>query len=216
MTTWFPRARSRPAIHPRGDVRGWVPVVEPGTIGEAPEVSHAVRLFTGDETIVGTVRGRGRLSDILNLRGDLHLEHVSIRREGDEPGEARCLVDHHIDSFEVELAMTARLPDEAWTRARRVHKLRYPVSIDAGRYAVEGNVHLFPGADPTALARWSGSLFIPVTGVRVLRGGRVISDPTVDAVMLNRHLVRAVEPADVDGVQDTGAMLLRRRAMALA
>jgi hypothetical protein len=211
--TWFHRSSPRPATRQPGAGRGWVPVVEPGTVDDAPEISHAVRVYTGDAMLVGTVRGRGRLSDILNLRDEVRLTDVSIRRDGNILGNGECMPEAALDAFEIELAMTSRLPDAPWTRARRVHKVRYPVRIDAGRYAIEGDVHLFPGRSPGDVARCSGVLFIPVTSARVRRDGRVISDPKVDAIMLNRHLVQAIEQADIDATQDAGAALLRRRAM---
>jgi hypothetical protein len=43
-----------------------------------------------------------------------------------------------------------------------------------------------------------------------------VSDPTVDAVLVNRHLVRSIEQADIDAVQDAAGALLERRALVIA
>jgi hypothetical protein len=195
---------------------GWVPTVEqPGT--DAPYTTHGVRVYTTTEMIVGTVRGQGRLSDILNLRAEVRLEDATMRSLGGAAGRALTVHSVVVDAFEIEIAMANRLPDESWTRARRVHKIRYPVRVDAAPYTIEGSIHVFPGMDPRSLAKGnSGCLFIPVTRPVVRRGGRLVSDPTVDAVLVNRHLVRAIEQADVDGVQDAAAVLMERRALALA
>ena len=50
----------------------------------------------------------------------------------------------------------------------------------------------------------------------VRRRGRLVSDPRIDAVLLNRHLVREVSIIDPPGVLDTAGALMARRAEALA
>ena len=216
MTTWFRQPASRFRRDAPPSPAEWAPVVEWGSAGRAPEVGHRVRLFTADELLVGTVHGEGRLSDILNLRGQVHVEDLSIAPLNASRTDARACASVDLDPFDIDLAMANALPDAPWTRARRIHKVRYPVRIDAGGYAIEGVMHVFPGGDPTDPAQLSGSLFFPVTEARVHRAGRLVSDPTVDAVLVNRHLVRTIVQADIEQVQDSGALLLRRRELAVA
>jgi hypothetical protein len=197
--------RSPAGSHPAG----WVPVVEtprpPATPGQR------ARMVTAVEVVTGTSRGETRLSDALNGRGRVRLEDASIRPLAAPSIEGRVLPILELDPFDIELVMAAPLPDEAWTRARRVHKVRYPVRIDAGRYQLEGLLHVFPGHDPTYVNHGGPNLFIPLTSARAWRAGRLVSDPSVDAILVNRHLVRSIAQTDVALAQDATSLLLRRR-----
>jgi hypothetical protein len=94
-----------------------------------------------------------------------------------------------------------------------VHKVRYPTRIDAGDYRIEGWLHVFPGIDPQNHACGPyGNLFLPVTGATVRRLGHMVSDPSIDVVLVNRRLIRSVAQADMDVAQDAAGAILRRRA----
>ncbi len=51
---------------------------------------------------------------------------------------------------------------------------------------------------------------------RARRQGRLVSDPTVDTVLVNRHLIREILQVDTPDVQNTGAILARRQSVAPA
>jgi hypothetical protein len=201
-------------LHPRrspkgSNAAGWVPVVETPRLPAAP--GQRARILTAVEVITGTSRGDTRLSDALNARGRVRLEDASIRPLAAPAIEGRALPFVELDPFDIELVMAGRLPDEAWTRARRVHKVRYPVRIDAGRYQLLGILHVFPGHDPTFVNRGAPNLFIPLTEARAWRSGRFVSDPTADVVLVNRHLVLSISQTDTALAQDAAGLLLGRR-----
>lgn len=200
--------------HPRRPSRGsnpagWIPVVEAARPPSDP--GQRGRFLTAVEIVTGTVHGETRLSDALNARSRFRLEDASVRPMAAPAIEGRVLPEVELDPFDIELVLAGRLPDEAWTRARRVHKVRYPVRIDAGRYQLEGLLHVFPGHDPTYINRASPTLFVPLTSARAWRAGRLVSDPSVDTVLVNRHLVRTIEQTDVALAQDATSLLLQRR-----
>jgi hypothetical protein len=55
-------------------------------------------------------------------------------------------------------------------------------------------------------------VFVPVTEPVVCRRGRLVSDPRIDAVLLNRPLVREVSVMGPPGVLDAARALMARRA----
>jgi hypothetical protein len=181
---------------------------------EAPRVSYPVRVYTASHAIAGTIHGIGRLLDLLNSGPVIGLADVNVWRFDD--ADATFVHWIELDPFEVELVMARNLPDAPWVRARRINKQRHRAQIAADPYRIEGLVHTFAGADPKALARHAGGVFFPVTEPVVRRRGRLVSDPRIDAVMLNRHLVREVTLIDPPGVLDTGGALLARRAELIA
>ena len=186
------------------DDRGLVP----------PRVSYPVRIYTASHAIAGTINGSGRLLDLLNSQPVVGLADVNVWRFDD--ADATFVHWIELDPFEVELVMTRHLPDAPWVRARRINKQRHRAEIVADPYRIKGLVHTHTGADPTALARHAGGVFVPVTEPVVRRRGRLVSDPRIDAVLLNRHLVREVSIIDPPGVLDTAGALMARRAEALA
>jgi hypothetical protein len=182
------------------DDRGLVP----------PRASYPVRIYTATHAIAGTIHGTGRLLDLLNSEPVIGLADVNVWRFAD--ADATFVHWIELDPFEVELVMTRNLPDAPWVRARRINKQRHRASIVADPYRIDGLVHTHAGAKPTELARHAGGVFIPVTEPVVRRRGRLVSDPRIDAVLLNRHLVREVSVIDPPGVFDAAGALMARRA----
>lgn len=212
MTLLF-RRRPSPAATPPSDRS--VSVMATDDAGpEPPRVSYPVRIYTATHAIAGTVHGTGRLLDLLNSEPVLGLADVNLWRFGD--ADATFIHWIELDPFEVELVMTRQLPDAPWVRARRINKQRHRAEINADPYRINGLVHTHTGADPRTLARHAGGVFVPVTEPVVRRRGRLVSDPRIDAVLLNRHLVREVTLVDPPGVLDTASALLARRAEAMA
>jgi hypothetical protein len=197
------------------DARPAMPVAEPAAgISELLPLTHyPIRLYTATHMLTGTVTGRGRLSGLLNGEPTIGLSDVTARAIGEPGGSASVAAWLELDPFEIELVMTLRLPDASWVRARRVHKLRYSAEIAADPFRISGLVHAFAGANPTELARHAGGIFIPITEPVVRRAGRVVSDPRIDAVLINRHLVREITLVDAPGAFDAAGALLARRAL---
>jgi hypothetical protein len=179
-----------------------------------PPTAYHVRIFTASHAYTGTVCGACRLSDLLNAERTLRIIDAYAQPVTAGPGAARILPEVAIDPYDVEVAMTRPLPDEPWVRARRLRKQAFRVAIDAGAYRVEGFAHVFPGAEPTAIARHASGVFVPVTDPVVRRHGRLVSDRHVDTVLVNRHLIRSVALLDNSGAMDLTAAYLARQSIA--
>jgi hypothetical protein len=179
-----------------------------------PPVSYPVRIYTASHAIAGTIHGAGRLLDLLNSQPVVGMADVNAWRFDD--ANATFVPWIELDPFEVELVMTRHLPDAPWVRARRINKQRHRAEIVADPYRITGLIHTFAGADPRALARHAGGVFIPVTEPVVRRRGRLVSDPRIDAVLLNRHLVRELSIVDPPDAFDAAGALMARRAEAMA
>jgi hypothetical protein len=193
-----------------------VPVMAPAAADFVPLTAYPVRLFTSTHLLSGIVTGRGRLSSLLNAEPSITLAEARSWPIGEPAGTVTVEPAIVLDPFEIELVMTLRLPDATWVRARRVNKLRYPAELAADPFRIEGIVHAFAGADPTTLARHAGGVFLPVTEPVVRRDGRIVTDPRVDAVLVNRHIVRTIELVDAPGAFDATGALLARRALAVS
>jgi hypothetical protein len=203
--------RTRPSL----DRDRWT-AIDVSPSGDATIRTCPVRIYTSVRAITGSITGAGRLSDILNERREIRVDDAVVAVLGTS-SEARTREPVMIlDPFEIEIAMVRSYPDEPWTRARRVHKVRYPVVVRAQPFEIHGELHVFPGLDPAQGARTATALFIPVTSPTARRHGRLVSDPTVDTILVNRHLITEIRQVDPPGVQDAGAILARRRSAAPA
>lgn len=212
MTLLFRRRPSRAAVSPSPQAVGVMDTDDRGPT--PPLVSYPVRIHTSTHAIAGTITGTGRLLDQLNSQPVLGLAYANVWRFDDADSTFVPWIE--LDPFEVELVMTRHLPDAPWVRARRINKQRNHAEIVADPYRISGLVHTLAGADPTELARHAGGVFIPVTEPTVRRRGQLVSDPRIDAVLLNRHLVRSVTIVDPPGAFDAAGALLARRAQATA
>lgn len=187
MAVWF--RRSRPAIEPAQQP---VPVV-------VPHHAHRFRGYTEDRFVAGLVRSADRLSDSLNRRQPLLVEDAVVIAIG---APLRAAERHErlvIDPFELDLVLAGPLPERsaAERAARRVFKVRYPVRIEGPNFEVQGTIHLFPGTAPEFEGYHTGTLFLPVTEPTARREGRLITDPAVDVVLVNRHSIRRIRQLDL-------------------
>ena len=211
MTLLLPR-RQRPEPGLRVPAPFLVPTVEV-SLDEPPVIVHAARLFTPDAMVLGTIEGRGRLSDILNRRDEILVDGALVCPIGAPRTATTSRASVVIDPFELDLVIASAIPDAPWTRARRIAKRGLPVRIDAEPWEIEGVVHLLPGREPASLmSRSAPALFVPVTEAVVRRGGRLLAGPASGTVLLNRTLVRDIRPQD--HVTDIVGMALARRSLA--
>ncbi len=185
MSFWFRRSEA-----PRAPT---VPVP-----AGAPHHAHRFRGYTEARFISGLVRSPDRLSDALNRREPLLVEDAVVVAVEAPLSTAERHDRLHLDPFEFDLVLGGPLPARtaAERAARRIFKVRYPVKIEGPNFEVTGTIHLFPGTAPEFEGYHTGTLFLPVTEPIARRAGRLITDPAVDVVLVNRHSIRRIRQLD--------------------
>ncbi len=175
--------------------RGGNGVAAAPAIPEPP--AQAIRGWTESGFVTGVVRGWERASDMLNRREPLWVESPRTTADG---AERAMLVepDRRVDPFEFDIVLVSPMPEPVArrSRARRVHKLPFRASIEAGDSEIEGVLHLFPGNDPEFAHHRLTSLFLPVTEPLVRRRGMLVSNPTTDVALVNRYLITSIRQLD--------------------
>jgi hypothetical protein len=156
--------------------------------------------LTEEWRLVGQMHVEGRLSDALNRRKALPISGVSWAPiDGSAPfTEVPGL--RSVDPYDliVVFAGDGSLPTqtEAEKAALRVQRVPHDVTLEAPPVRVTGTVHLLPGTAPSGLLDRSGEMFVPVVGGIASVGDRQLTDPGVDAVLVNRFYVRDVRTGD--------------------
>lgn len=163
-------------------------------------VGVAFEGLTEEWRLVGRMHVTGRLSDTLNKREAVPISDVRWAPvDGSaelEPAPGLRSVDPY--DLILVLAGEASLPPltEAERVAHRVHKVAYDVALEAPPFRVIGTVHLYPGSEPDRLMDRATEMFVPVTDAVAYHGDRVVSDPEVDTLLVNRFYLRGVEQVD--------------------
>lgn len=185
MAFWFRRSVPEPA--PQAQVPVWPPLHE-----------HRLRGYTEAHYISGLVRATDRLSDALNRREPVVIEDAVLVALDAPLSAAERRERLVVDPFEFDLVLGGRLPERSAPEraARRIFKVRYPVRIEGANFEVLGTIHLFPGTAPEFEGYHTASLFLPVTEPTARRAGRLITDPGVDVVLVNRHSIRRIRQLD--------------------
>ena len=156
--------------------------------------------LTEEWRLVGRMHVKGRLSDALNRRESIPISDVQwapIDGSGAlEPAPGLQAVDPY--DLILVVAGDSSLPPltEAERSAHKVHKIAYDVALEVPPFRVIGTVHLYPGSEPARLLDRATEMFVPVTDAVAYHGERIVSDPEVDAVLVNRFYLRAVEQID--------------------
>ena len=156
--------------------------------------------LTEDWRLIGTMPLEGRLSDVLNRREAIPLRDVSWAPiDGSAPFSPASGLKS-IDPYDLIIVLAGEgslppLSDEE-RAAHRVHKVNFEVALEVPPFWVRGTVYLFPGADPERLMDRATEMFVPVTDAVAMLGDRRLSDPVVDAILVNRSYLRGVEQLD--------------------
>lgn len=168
-----------------------------GAEGVAPP-AHFFRAWTGGLYVSGAVRDWERLSDVMNRRQPLRVEDARSSRTGTFGFAGPVRGELVLDPLEIDMVMAGPLDPLTALRsaARRIHKVRYVVVLKGENYEARGTIHLFPGQAPELALIRTTALFVPVTGAIAYRHGRVVSDPRVDVVLVNRHTVSEIRQVD--------------------
>jgi hypothetical protein len=187
MTLWFRRpSPTTPSPLP------------PPTIAGAPGTPHFIRAWTEDFYISGFVSGQDRLSDLLNAREPVTVGEPKLHALRSAGWPTRPEGNVVLDPFDFDLVL-GQAPEPASTAdrlARRIHKVRYPVVVEGVNFEILGIIHLFAGNPPEYVAHHGGQLFIPITEPSVRHQQRLVSDPSTDVVLVNRHTIRSIRQVD--------------------
>jgi hypothetical protein len=184
------------------------PVEEPA----APDTGTAAALHAGprrgvpfvavteDWRLSGRMEIAGRLSDALNKREAIAISDVSWGPpDGSSPLEPASGLKS-VDPYDLILVIAGEdtLPPLTDTEraALKVHKVEYDVALEVPPYRVVGTVYLHPGSEPDRLLDRSNDMFVPVVDAVARLGDVTISDPGIEAILVNRFYLRGVEQVD--------------------
>lgn len=156
--------------------------------------------LTEEWRLVGQMHIDGRLSDALNRREALPISGVSWAPIDGSSAFTEVPGLKSVDPYDliVVFAGAGSLPDqtEAEKEAYRVHRIPHEVALEAPPLRIVGTVYLLPGSAPSGLLDRTAEMFAPVVGGIAYVGERQVSDPAVDAILVNRFYLRGVEVVD--------------------
>jgi hypothetical protein len=158
---------------------------------------HSFRGWTESLQITGRIRSNDRLSDALNRREHLRVEGPVVLPIGAGASARYQAPEMTVDPFDLEVVVApvdVRTPEQRG--ARRIHKVRYPVIVDAGPFEVHGILHVFAGNAPEYIANHTGTLFFPITEPRVYRDGRLVAARGHGVALVNRYSIRRIDQVD--------------------
>jgi hypothetical protein len=158
---------------------------------------HAFRAWTESLIITGRIRSNDRLSDALNKREHIRVEGPTVVPIGAGPDARYQALEMIVDPFDLEVVLAPadeRTPEERG--ARRIHKVRYPVIVAAGRFEIHGILHVFAGNQPEYVAHHTGTMFFPITEPQVFRDGRRASAPGHGVALVNRYSIQKISQVD--------------------
>jgi len=156
--------------------------------------------LTEEWRLIGRMEVPGRLSDVLNKREAIAISEVSWAPVDGSASFTPVPGLKSVDPYDliIVLAGEATLPplSDAEKMAHKVHKIAYDVALEAPPFRILGTVFLYPGSEPERLLDRSSEMFVPVTDASAFLGDRQVSDPEIDAVLVNRFYLRGVEQID--------------------
>lgn len=153
--------------------------------------------MTEDWRLVGRMLVEGRLSDALNRREPITIEDVHWAPvDGSEPLTPAPGLKT-VDPYDLVLVLAGQdsLPEmsDQERSAHRVRKVTYEVSLEIPPYRVVGTVQLYPGFEPARLMERSNDMFVPVVEATATMGGKAVSPPGTDVILVNRAYLRGVD-----------------------
>ena len=151
------------------------------------------------------LRGRliltGRLLDALNQREPMAVTGVEWCPADGSAGFEPAPGIHAVDPYDLVLVVAtpetlAPMTDEE-RQARRSRRVAYDVAVEVPPYRVVGTIQLHPGVEPeTLLDRQTAMWFALTDPVVAFEGGDVALGAEVDALLVNRFYLRAIEQVD--------------------
>lgn len=156
--------------------------------------------LTEDWRLSGRMDISGRLSDALNRRDAIAIYDVKWGPpDGSAPLEPAPGLQS-VDPYDLILVTAGddSLPPltENERAALKIHKVAFDVALEAPPFRVVGTVFLHPGSDPERLLDRPTEMFLPVVDAVARLGDLDVSDPEVEAILVNRYYLRGVEQVD--------------------
>jgi hypothetical protein len=156
--------------------------------------------LTDEWHLVGQMDVTGRLSDVLNRREPIPISDVTWAPVDGSADYSPVPSLTTVDPYDLILVIAGQdsLPPltENEKAAHKVHKVEYDVALEAPPYRVVGTVFLHPGSEPERLLDRATEMFVPVVDGVATAGDRPVTDPGVDAILVNRFYLRGVEQVD--------------------
>ena len=156
--------------------------------------------LTEEWRLVGRMHVAGRLSDALNKREAVEISDVTWGpNDGSAPLEPAPGLKT-VDPYDLILVVAGEnsLPplSAAERAAHKVHKIAYDVALELPPFRVTGTVFLYPGSEPERLLDRATEMFVPIVDAAAYLGGQMVTDPEVEAILINRFYLRGVEQID--------------------
>jgi hypothetical protein len=175
----------------------------------APDATHGAKRrvtsiafdgMTEEWHLVGRMEATGRLSDVLNRREPIAITDVQWAPI-DGSGEFSPVPGlKSVDPYDLILVLAGEgsVPalSDGEKAAYKVHKVEYDVALEVPPFRVVGTVFLFPGSEPERLLDRATEMFVPVVGAVATLADRTVTDPEIDAILVNRFYLRGVEEID--------------------
>jgi hypothetical protein len=156
---------------------------------------------TEEWRLIGQMYLDTRLSDALNRREALAIANVSWAPIDGSSSFSAVPGLKSVDPYDFIVVLADESSKGGLSEAERAahlgQRVAYQVALEAPPLRITGTVHLNPGVAPEALLERTAEMFVPVVGGVAYIGDRPVSDPKVDAILVNRFYLR--------GVKDTGS-----------
>ena len=159
--------------------------------------SIAFEGLTEEWRLAGRMYIDSRLSDALNKREALPISDVSWAPVDGSSGFSPVPGLKSVDPYDLIVVQAGEGSKPARTEAEeaalRIHKTPYDLTLEAPPLRIVGKVFLTPGTEPRQLLERSTEMFLPVVGGVAYLGDRAVTDPKVEALLVNRFYLRGVE-----------------------
>jgi hypothetical protein len=189
------------------------PSIQESRTAMAPSAGRGVGFdgLTEEWRLVGRMEITGRLSDALNRREAIPLSDVRWAPIDGSAGFSEVPGLKSVDPYDLIMVLAGEESQPPLTEAERVahkvHKVAYEVSLEAPPFRIDGTVFLFPGSDPERLLERANEMFLPVVDAAAFLGDRQLSDPGIEAILVNRFYLRGVTQVDKPGDPRSSASL---------
>jgi hypothetical protein len=152
---------------------------------------------TEEWRLVGQMYLDTRLSDALNRREALAIADVSWAPIDGSASFSAVPGLKSVDPYDFIVVLAdesskGKMSEED-RAAQLAQRVAYQVSLEAPPLRILGTVHLAPGTAPEALLERTNEMFVPVVGGVAYVGERAVSEPQVDAILVNRFYLRGVK-----------------------
>ena len=163
---------------------------------------------TEEWRLVGQMYLDTRLSDALNRREALAIADVSWAPIDGSASFSPVPGLKSVDPYDFIVVLAdesskGKMSEEE-RAAQLAQRVAHEVALEAPPLRIMGTVHLAPGTAPEALLERTNEMFVPVVGGVAYVGERPVSEPQVDAILVNRFYLRGVKETG-QGTSSTSA-----------